>query len=886
MAVTWPLVGRRAELEFIEKRLAGDYGGVALAGPPGVGKSRLAAESLALAKSRGMNPLLAVGTAAAAAIPFGPLAHLLPVRLPAAPGRENVLRLVGDALLDQVGGQGRPVMGVDDAHLLDDHSAALLHHLVLHRRLLLVMTLRIGELTPGPVVDLWKDEHCALLELRPLSKHETSELLELALDGPVAGSTVHRLWQLTAGNPLFLRELVLGALEDGGLAQSEGLWRWRGGFPGQARIREVLGARLDGVTGSERDALAVVALGEPLDATILRRLAVESPVRRLVRRGLLVEGSETGRIAVRPSHPLYGELLRDTVSPSRARAIRLKLADAMEEAGSAGPEDDLRIATWRMEAGATGRPELFAAAAEQALALTDYGLAERLAEAAIRAGAGFNASFTLARAMVGKARFAAAEDILSSLDAVAATDTQRTAAALTRVQNLDWNLGLPDDALEVITAVERTVTDPAAKAEMAAARAFHLMLGGRFAESIGVAMKVLEDGPTSPATLYALSAAWADLVYTGHPEEAMALVGRHLDRVRPMLASEPTGPVAVLTFYAVARYFAGQLGQAEAEVESAHRDAMDHGADWVAGFIGGCLGLLLRAQGRARSATRLLKEAVVLLRDANVGGQLGAIQAELAQSLALEGNAEAAEQAFKDAEAARLMGEGWAEGWLLLVRAWIAVARGEISRGAAIAIETAETLGAMGWRSQQAIALHDAARLGKARTVAEPLAQVAAQCDGQLIPAFARHARALAIRNPASLAGVSVEFEQMGALLLAAEAAAEASRCYESAGHRREARDAAARALDLARQCEGARTPALADLTEPLPLTRREREVARLAAQGLSNQEIADRLVVSVRTVANHLHSTYGKLAIEGRSDLRTITGLWSSGSGDRSESV
>ena len=48
-------------------------------------------------------------------------------------------------------------------------------------------------------------------------------------------------------------------------------------------------------------------------------------------------------------------------------------------------------------------------------------------------------------------------------------------------------------------------------------------------------------------------------------------------------------------------------------------------------------------------------------------------------------------------------------------------------------------------------------------------------------------------------------------------------------------------------------------------LTPREREIALLAAQGLSSRGIADRLVLSVRTVDNHLQSAYRKLGVSGR---------------------
>ncbi|NKE62781.1 helix-turn-helix transcriptional regulator, partial [Lentzea sp. PSKA42] len=70
--------------------------------------------------------------------------------------------------------------------------------------------------------------------------------------------------------------------------------------------------------------------------------------------------------------------------------------------------------------------------------------------------------------------------------------------------------------------------------------------------------------------------------------------------------------------------------------------------------------------------------------------------------------------------------------------------------------------------------------------------------------------------------------------------------------------------------CEGARTPILRALDESpvvANMTGREREIAELAARGLSNQEISERLTLSIRTVGNHLTRLYGKLGIR-RDDL------------------
>jgi len=57
-------------------------------------------------------------------------------------------------------------------------------------------------------------------------------------------------------------------------------------------------------------------------------------------------------------------------------------------------------------------------------------------------------------------------------------------------------------------------------------------------------------------------------------------------------------------------------------------------------------------------------------------------------------------------------------------------------------------------------------------------------------------------------------------------------------------------------------------MADEVRLTAREREVAGLAARGNTNRAIAERLVVSVRTVENHLDRVYAKLGLHNRKDL------------------
>lgn len=873
MGSVWPLVGRQEELAFIASALARpDIGGVIIAGAVGVGKTRLATEAMAMADSQGFPTASTIGTTAAALIPFGALAHLLPRTLPPAPGWGNVLREAADAIIE-TSGDSRLVISVDDAHLLDGHSAALLHHVILRGEAFLLLAVRTGEAAPDALTELWKDGSCERLELQHLSREETGELVEAALGSQVQATTAHRLWKLTRGNPLFLRELVLGALEEGSLTTTREVWRWTGFEMPYPRLLDVLGFRLVTMEDLDREALEISALGEPLELGILRSLVRQEVLDRLERRGLLEETKQQRRVKLRLSHPLYGEILRSGVSPSRMQAIHRRLADALEGTGAHRAEDLLRLATWRLEAGVTDRPALFLEAAQQALAMFDYPLARRLAETATQAGAGSRASDVLARALIGEGRFDEAEDLLAGAMAEARDDAQRTHIAITRADNLHMDLGQAAEAIEILERTAAAVADSRLQDELTAARAHLLLVTGWFDQALEAGRQVLEHPAASTRSVAgAVAAAGFALAYTGRPQEAWELLDRNHDRVRPALPELlPYGPTAIVVYRTITSTFTGRLRDAATEADQAHREALERGSDWVSGLIGGLLGVILRAQGKVQSASRLLGQAVVLLREANVGGQLPGFLAELAHSLALQGDHAGAQEALREAEDTRMRGERFLEGWIRLPRTWIAVARGEVSQAAAQAIETAEELGSMSLRSQQAMALHDAARLGEANTVTKPLSQLSESCDGLLIPTLAGHAQALATKDAPALEQISDSFEEMGAFLFAAEAAAEASRIYEGAGTVRKATSAAARAAEMAAICEGARTPTLANVLEPLPLTRREREVASLAARGLSNREIAQRLFVSIRTVGNHLHNVYIKLGIRGRDELQEI---------------
>ena len=169
----------------------------------------------------------------------------------------------------------------------------------------------------------------------------------------------------------------------------------------------------------------------------------------------------------------------------------------------------------------------------------------------------------------------------------------------------------------------------------------------------------------------------------------------------------------------------------------------------------------------------------------------------------------------------------------------------------------------------EALLRHDLVRLGEARAERGRLAELARQIGGELVASFASHTEALFSGSGRILNAVSLRFADLGANLVAAEAALDARDASRREGLQRRAAECAELARRLTEQCEGVRSPAQRSEPELAVLTGREREVATLAARGLTNQEIAQRLGLSRRTVENHLQHAFDKLAVARRSEPR-----------------
>ena len=141
--------------------------------------------------------------------------------------------------------QGRVLIGVDDAHLLDGFSAHVLHQLAQTREARLVVTVRSGAGEPDAVRALWRDGLLARLDLEPLSQAATRAMVEDALGGPVDARSAKRFWRLTGGNALFIQQLVKDQVAAGRIRQVAGVWLWDGDVAVSQSMSDLVGNQLD-----------------------------------------------------------------------------------------------------------------------------------------------------------------------------------------------------------------------------------------------------------------------------------------------------------------------------------------------------------------------------------------------------------------------------------------------------------------------------------------------------------------------------------------------------------------------------------------------------------------------------------------------------------------
>ncbi len=845
--------------------------GVVLSGAAGIGKSRLLREVLKQLDRDRLSVLQVAATAATQNLPLGAFAEILPPAPPMGANASLLLRWALDAIRSRADDR-RIVLVVDDIHLLDPLGATLALYVCRNNAATLIASHRSEASVDDAITALWKDGLVDRMEIKALDETQTTELLTTVLGGPVQQASANRLWQITEGNALLLREVLASIGDTSELNQAQGLWTWSGRLNTGTALSQLVDSRIGRLEEPERRVLELVALGEPIGFSLVVRECGDVALRSTEEKGLIRILDDGMRSNVRLTHPIYGEVIRQNLGTTRSRQRRAELAAMIESTGARRREDLLRVAVWRLDSRTATNPDLLLRAAGIAFADMDTRLAARLAQAAQAVGAGLPA-LELHATAVGFS--GAPQRAIDMLDEAAETHTSDWEVARIAVaRSVQQMTGIDDaDPLRDLEEATAKVTDPTTRAWMRAHIAPERMLYAQYDKLDELINDITADPHSSDAArAFARTLQLEMSCARGEPVTALK---RIVQMERTSLALFPEMPYlsnSIQNTIGTASLLSGDLTHV--------LGLLDEPGSFAIQFFPILEGqvVLNRAQGlrmigRTRESFRLAQGALSHLHTA---GRifLPAVYAELAQAAAINGDGVAADEYLVEAERTLVRSRRNHAPAVGLSRIQVEASAGRLEAARDSAERLLFDLRRNGLHAFEVLALHALTRAGLADdAVGRRIAELAAHVEGALAQAAARHTKALLSANVGELKSVVEDFAGLRLNLYAAEAAAQA--------YQLNATDAIAfRLADLLALCEGVHTPALR--LGMIQLTERELEIAELAASGMSSRQIAEHLVVSTRTPDNHLFKVYTKLGIAGRAELTARLKLYKALHGQR----
>ena len=867
LSASWPIVGREDELLRVPDALLDSSArAVVIGGPAGVGKTRLIAEVASRATGAGAFVARVTATRSASSIPFGALAPLLPIDDLLADSIVGLLRRASTSIAKM--GDGQPVvLAVDDAQLLDDASATLVHQLALDGAARLLLGIRHGEHIGPSLAGVVNDRSTLTITLDALRRRDVRRLVGHFLGGETDGALIETLWRASHGNPLYLREVLVASLEQNEITSEDGLWRQVEPLTMPSRLIELVESRLASVTDDARRVLEVLAVAGTVGRQALEDLGGTETVSDLVQRGLAVAARDARRQPVRLHHPLYEEAIRRRMSTRRLRATQLTLAGMIESAGMRRRQDRVLTTTLRLDAGGTLDLDLLEAAALDSYFSLDADLTERITRAAVAAGAGSGMRRLLAEIMRWQGRHEEAEAIVSAISPAGLDERERALTALVRAENLFRGLGEHDQAIRVLHDALLEVRQPAWRDELTALSAVFSALAGDVRSAYDAAAPIIDRGP-SRAMAVASTAAVVALTFMGRPEDATVAAERAFEVATSLAPIESQPVVATHIMERVTGLVeAGRLDEAEMVARMSYEWSLASGHTIGQGWFALLLGRSAQTGGRLEEATHRYRESALAFRDLRDHGIRRWALAGLAQTTAALGRAAESSMALDELDTAPRTAVHLLDAEILRARAWLAIARRSHAEGRRLLLEAADWTASRGQHGLELAMLHDLVRMGD-RAAASRASELAPELQGPLAAARGLHARAVSQQDAALLDEAGEHFAAIGCNLYAAEASAQAAAIHRRGGRSAAGAASEARADELAGRCDGAATPALSSNDEAQRLTPRELELATMAAAGRTSASIAAELGISIRTVNNLLQRAYVKLGVSGRREL------------------
>jgi len=434
--------------------------------------------------------------------------------------------------------------------------------------------------------------------------------------------------------------------------------------------------------------------------------------------------------------------------------------------------------------------------------------------------------------------------------------------ATTRSFEAFWRNGDLSAALAIVDDGIGTLDDSAPRDELYAQRAAYLALCGS-ADDARSALASIRS--TEPRVVASVTYAQRILATSfGDPRIVLRAAEEFLGT-----AAQVTNDMGMLSVRAIqaslcrAMVHDGQVRRAEEAIRDSLQEPILSYRN--AGTHENILGWVLAWRGRPTEGYRWAQRAALLQHREGFRTLELWSHAVMALCAALAGELDRADAAITAHDALEPNPTVISRGVLWHARTMAAATRGDVDGACALAARGLDDVRGHGLLFDEAVLLHVHGQLGGEAHVVEPLTALGERIGG-MAALLAAHAQAIVAEDPERLIALAEEMAVAGADGLAARFSAEAGSLYERRRDTRAAARTARRTRELISLVEAAEH--FVDQPHLEPLSRREREVAELAAAGMPTREIAERLFLSGHTVDNHLSNAYDKLGVRSRAEL------------------
>jgi DNA-binding CsgD family transcriptional regulator len=917
------LIGRENELGRLRGLLEVVAGGSArlalVEGEPGIGKTRLLFELTEEAVRRGFAVMSGRAEELERERAFGMIGQALELDLrgpaaraggagdpyaPASPLRyqlfDRIVETVGDAVVD------KPLLlALDDLQWADPASLEAID--LLTRRLSDAPLLIAAACRPIPrSTELARlaDSLRGVVErirLAPLDTESAAQLTELLAGHPI-GRGLARHAAGAGGNPFFVRELIAALVEDGLIELVDG--RADTAVPTvPPSLRATIVRRLGFLPEDTLDLLRWAAvLGSSLSVTDLATIAdLSTPgaIRGLdpaIRAEVLIDAGD--RLAFR--HDLVREAIYDDIPRAIRAGMHLQAAERRLLGGGraldAAPHfargivgRNLEAAEWMRRAAG----EVAAQSPTTAVELLERGLEMTGAGDEIRA----QISVELVRALLWSGRWAKAETLARQI-LEREKDTPRAAALrYAMARSFAFRGRMAESIAEAEAAIASPATTDRERARLLADISLRRPLAGDLAGGEAAARAALELAQPDDTLARRTALSGLALILTLRGETAQSIeVARSAVPLSPESAAEAVELVQPTFFLSIVLTEADRFAEATALLRGL-RLTVETQMSWVSALVGVLIGNLLFLAGEWTDSFAEAETALELSEE--TGTRVWSLRALaiLATISAQRGDRERAERLVEEGDAlveeigrAHLGFDGW-----LLARVIAAESSGDRELAASRLEAAWDECERLGWViSRREIGprlvrqLVEGGQAAQAEAIAAAVGAAAALNGAPpAMRAAAEHCLGLLRSDSTALAHAADGYRLSGRRLTLGEALEDAAAVAMRSGERATAREFLDEAVSLytslgaevyrlrveqqLRQL-GVRRGSVGRRGRPDTgwdsLTGSERQIARLAAEGLTNRAIGERLFVSHRTVATHLAHIFGKVGLSSRVEL------------------